>query len=103
MEKIMAELAKLEEMQQTVDKRRKELRADAIREAQEIIDPFELVSSDFRFGDVDSIRKAKRAAAQPKYVGPQGELWTGRGRRPKWVEDILAAKGNLDDYLINKD
>ena len=23
--------------------------------------------------------------------------WTGRGRQPKWVEDYLAAGGNLED------
>jgi DNA-binding protein H-NS len=48
--------------------------------------------------------KAKAAAkkpAPPKYQGPNGETWAGgRGKRPGWVNEILAAGGNIDDYLI---
>ena len=99
---VKSELQELEALQQQVNNRRKALRSDAIKEAQQIIDQFELVSSDFRFSDIEAARKAKRAPVLPKYKGPNGELWTGRGRRPKWVEEILAANGNLDQYLVNK-
>src|SRR5690606_25043815 len=38
-------------------------------------------------------RKARTAGTKvaPKYRGPNGELWTGRGRRPAWVEAELAS------------
>jgi len=36
----------------------------------------------------------------PKYKGPNGELWSGRGRRPEWVRNVLAGGGTLDAYAI---
>jgi DNA-binding protein H-NS len=39
---------------------------------------------------------------KPKYRGPKGETWAGRGARPLWL--IAATKGGkkLDDFLIDK-
>ena len=38
----------------------------------------------------------------PKYRGPSGETWAGRGARPRWL--VAAVKGGkkLDDFLIGK-
>lgn len=37
-----------------------------------------------------------------KYRHPEnpGQEWTGRGRKPKWVEAWLANGGNLDNLLV---
>lgn len=48
-------------------------------------------------------RKATTAAGRkvaPKYQGKNGELWTGRGRRPAWVEAELANGRTLEDLAI---
>lgn len=44
----------------------------------------------------------KRGKVAPKYRDPANEAqtWTGRGRKPKWVEAHLAAGGSLDDIAI---
>jgi DNA-binding protein H-NS len=43
-------------------------------------------------------KKTKRAA---KYRGPNGELWSGgRGRKPKWVLELLAQGKSTDDFKI---
>lgn len=48
-----------------------------------------------------SASSVKRAKAEAKYRGPNGELWSGGpGRKPQWVRDVLAAGGNLDQYRI---
>jgi DNA-binding protein H-NS len=39
---------------------------------------------------------------KPKYRGPNGELWTGRGRSPKWVEQIKANGESIEKYLIEQ-
>lgn len=46
----------------------------------------------------------KRKAAAPKYAHPQepGLTWTGRGRRPRWVNEALEAGQSLDDLKIGK-
>ncbi|MBN3779016.1 H-NS histone family protein [Burkholderia sp. Ac-20345] len=42
--------------------------------------------------------QAKRQKAPAKYYDPNsGKSWSGKGARPKWLEDK-----NLDDYLIRE-
>lgn len=45
---------------------------------------------------------ATRGKVAPKYANPKNkaETWTGRGRRPRWVEAALAAGKSLDDMRI---
>ena len=51
-------------------------------------------------------RKARKAGAgagkkvAPKYRGPNGETWTGRGRKPAWVEAELAGGKTIEQLLI---
>ena len=51
-------------------------------------------------------RKARKPSAAtgrkvaPKYKGPNGETWTGRGRQPAWVAAELGGGRTLDDLLI---
>jgi DNA-binding protein H-NS len=46
----------------------------------------------------------KRATVAPKYANPanSGETWTGRGRKPRWVEAALNAGRKIEDLLIHK-
>ena len=43
---------------------------------------------------------AGASSVAPKYRGPNGETWTGRGRQPTWVAAELGAGRTLDDLLI---
>jgi DNA-binding protein H-NS len=36
----------------------------------------------------------------PKYRGPKGELWTGRGYTPRWLAALEADGKKRDSYLI---
>jgi len=44
----------------------------------------------------------KRKSAAPKYANPASpsDTWTGRGRRPRWVEAALKEGKSLDDLAI---
>lgn len=46
--------------------------------------------------------KPVRKPVLPKYKNPQDaeQTWTGRGRRPRWVEDCLSNGMDLTDLLI---
>jgi len=48
-----------------------------------------------------SVTKTRKAVA-PKYANPAdaAQTWTGRGRKPKWVEEALAAGKSLEDLAI---
>ena len=44
-------------------------------------------------------RKASNPVA-PKYRGPNGETWTGRGLTPKWLSNLIAQGRAKDSFLI---
>jgi DNA-binding protein H-NS len=47
-------------------------------------------------------RKASKKINPPKYRHPENPemTWSGRGRRPDWVNAILSGGGSLDEHLI---
>jgi DNA-binding protein H-NS len=38
----------------------------------------------------------------PKYRGPNGETWAGRGATPVWMRDAMKGGKKRDDFLIAK-
>jgi len=38
----------------------------------------------------------------PKYRGPSGETWAGRGARPRWLVAEIKGGKKLGDFLIDK-
>jgi DNA-binding protein H-NS len=38
----------------------------------------------------------------PKYRGPSGETWAGRGARPRWLVAAIKSGKKIDDFLIDK-
>jgi DNA-binding protein H-NS len=38
----------------------------------------------------------------PKYRGPSGETWAGRGVKPRWLVAAIKDGKKLDDFLIDK-
>ena len=46
--------------------------------------------------------KLKKTPAIVKYRNPnnQAEGWAGRGRKPKWVEELLAQGKDLEDFAV---
>ncbi|MGB3314236.1 MAG: H-NS histone family protein [Albidovulum sp.] len=44
----------------------------------------------------------KRKPAKPKYANPadKSQTWTGRGRKPRWVDAALKAGKALEDLAI---
>jgi DNA-binding protein H-NS len=49
------------------------------------------------------LSKLKGRKVPAKYKGPKGELWAGRGVRPRWlVAAMKGSKKKLSDFLIDK-
>jgi DNA-binding protein H-NS len=38
----------------------------------------------------------------PKYRGPGGETWAGRGARPRWLTALIKQGRKIDDFAIGK-
>lgn len=83
--------AKIKEMQKTE-------RISLRRKMEELAE-----ESGFTFEEVISGAKpSKKSKVKPKYINPNNseQTWTGRGRKPKWVEAALADGKKIEDLLI---
>src|SRR5262249_46520166 len=47
-----------------------------------------------------SALKGRKVA--PKYRGPGGETWAGRGARPRWLAALIKQGRKLDEFAIDK-
>lgn len=42
-----------------------------------------------------------KSKAEPKYRGPNGELWSGGpSRKPQWVREVIDAGKSIEEYRI---
>ena len=55
--------------------------------------------------NVSGVYRARRTypPVAPKYRNPTNpaEVWSGRGKRPRWLEPQIRAGKGLDDFLID--
>ena len=84
-------LAQKEALEQQISQIKKLQREDALREARELVETYELTTDEL-FGK----RKAAGQPAAAKYRNPEsGETWSGRGRTPRWLDGK-----NREDFAI---
>ena len=46
--------------------------------------------------------KLKGMKVAPKYRGPDGDTWAGRGATPRWLKAAIKEGKMLEDFLIDK-
>ena len=51
-------------------------------------------------GRGESVLKGR--TVPPKYRGPSGETWAGRGAKPRWLVAAIKGGKKIDDFLIDK-
>ncbi|WP_405402247.1 H-NS family nucleoid-associated regulatory protein [Paracoccus sp. Ld10] len=56
----------------------------------------------FNLAELTGAKARKTGTVAPKYANPQDPTmtWTGRGRKPRWVQESLESGKDLDDLLI---
>jgi len=82
---------------------RNEERATVVEEVRKKIAEYGISASDLKLSTRGGGGGGKRASvkAVAKYRGPAGETWSGgRGRKPRWVTEALAAGKSLSDFEI---
>lgn len=94
-EKLLAEAEEL---------RVKELN-DVIEDIKEKIKAHGLSAQDLGFSGGGATRRKRSggaaAKAAVKYRGPNGETWSGgRGRKPRWVAEALAAGKKIEQFAV---
>lgn len=102
---INSQIKKNEEQIAQLRKQAEELRnherAGVIEELRRKIAEYGISASELKLSARAGGRRNSPAVRAPKYRGPGGESWSGgRGRKPRWVTEALAAGKSLSDFEI---
>ncbi len=71
-----------------------------IRQIRELVSTYEITAEQI-FGEVAEPRAKSRPARAEKsmpFADANGNTWVGRGKRPQWLRDALAAGHTLDEF-----
>ena len=80
--------------------RRKEVEG-VIGRIREAITVYGLTAEDLGFtAKAKPGRKPGKVARAIKYRNEAGDGWVGRGKRPQWLRDALAAGKTLEDFAV---
>lgn len=47
-------------------------------------------------------KERKGVAVAPKYLGPNGETWSGRGLTPRWLAELIAHGESKESFAIKR-
>jgi len=102
--------AQLEELQQHITERMDQLHKDTVARLREQFQKDAEaagVSLDEVLGRKGTRKRRQsrpRSPEAPKYIHPEdaSKTWNGRGRRPRWVEEYVAAGRNLEDLRVEQ-
>lgn len=101
--------------QQAEAVRRKEV-AGVVARIKEAIQAYELTAEDLGFGTGRASagrktgakkaspaakgRRRSAASATPRYRDPSGNVWGGRGPRPRWLREAIASGRKLEEFAV---
>lgn len=92
------------QLRRQAEELRNQERAGVIEEVRKKIAEYGLTASDLKLAARSSKRSTPAASAPKaaaKYRSPTGETWSGgRGRKPRWITEALAAGKSLSDFEI---
>ena len=72
-------------------------RAESLqRTIDQLVGPTSSANNEHRSGPSKGYKVA------PKYKGPHGEMWSGRGLKPRWLTAAISEGKQLNDFLIDK-
>ncbi len=86
-----AEKAKATEVQGVIDR---------IREAIKLynLTPEDLGFSSASSGSASPGRSRSKSGREPKFSDGSGNVWSGRGPRPRWLKDALSKGAKLEQF-----
>jgi DNA-binding protein H-NS len=90
------------QLRKQAEELRNQERAGVVEELRRKIAEYGLTATDLKL----TVRGGKRSAgispkAAAKYRSPTGETWSGgRGRKPRWITEALAAGKSISDFEI---
>ncbi len=89
-------IEKRDALNDLITEKTKAAKVRAIETCKKLIEDFGLTSRDL--GLIHPPRKMKRL--KPKYVGPDGQFWAGRGRVPVWMKKAIEEGKSPEDFRV---
>ena len=76
-------------------------KAGAIAKVKSLMTEHGLVSADVA-GNLTAVKRVGKPTGKvaPKYLGPAGFTWAGRGLQPNWLKAELASGHSIDEFKI---
>ena len=96
LELIQQQIAELQKKAQEIQQQKK---AEVLEEVRAKIKAYGLTAKELGFGNVEKTEDKRSQPVAIKYRSGN-ETWTGRGRKPKWLEVYLANGGKLEDIAV---
>jgi len=94
----------LPELQSLQKKVAKAIEKQQSRDRKKALAAIEATARDlgYSLSELTGGKKASGSKGMPKYANPANpeQTWTGKGRRPAWVNEALQSGKNLDDLAI---
>jgi DNA-binding protein H-NS len=78
------------------------------RKADELKSELEEIGADYADSRKTTVSRRATVSSRagrkvpPKYRGPNGETWAGRGAQPMWMTALIKTGAKRDDFLIDK-
>lgn len=87
---------------QEIESRRVQVRKEGLEKIKSIAAEYGLSADELKTLTAANKVAGKRGSVAPKYRDPNdtNNTWTGRGRKPKWVEAYLATGADLNAIAI---
>lgn len=100
--------AKIAELQAQEAQIRQQEYAQAVESAQALINTHKILLKDLKFSaastDSEPVRGKRASSGQKapiKYRDENGNTWSGRGLKPKWLSSALDSGRKLEDFLVS--
>lgn len=96
-------LEEIEDLQNQIKAKQEQARTLAVDEAQRLISVLQINPTELKFTKEEKPARPRRGVAAPKFRSPDGlNQWSGRGRQPGWMTELLN-EGYTEDGLLIKD
>lgn len=96
LEKIQQQI---EELQKKAHEIQQQKKSAVLEEVRAKIKAYGLTAKELGFGGVEKTEDKRSQPVPIKYRSGE-QTWTGRGRKPKWLEVYLANGGKLEDIAV---
>jgi len=90
----------LMDLRKRVDETLLKRRADIEQQLEKMGSAIAVVGGARVVGGRGSVLKGRKVP--PRYRGPSGETWAGRGAKPRWLVAAIKGGKKLEDFLIDK-